>query len=132
MLFRSLRPTRIYVKPIVSVLQAAGNRQQGVIKGIAHITGGAFYEKAPRPLPKGLRLRIRKGSWPVPRIFQLIQAGGNVDDREMYRTFNMGVGMILIMKPRYIKAIQKKLASYKIKSWVIGEVVKGEKGTELI
>jgi len=116
-----LKPTRIYVKPVLSLLPG------GNLKGIAHITGGAFYDKIARILPDNLGVRIDKNSWTVPRIFRLIQNKGNIKDREMYHTFNMGVGMVLITGSASAKSIISKLSTFKLKSWVIGEVIKGKK-----
>ena len=128
-----LKPTRIYVKPILSLLQA--NRKAGkqeTIKGIAHITGGAFYDKIARILPDNVNARINKNSWNVPQIFRLIQNRGNIADKEMYRTLNMGVGMVLIVEANAAKAIILKLSELKIKSWHIGEVAEGKKEIEII
>jgi len=127
-----LKPTRIYVKPVLSLLrsQASGLRPQ--IKGIAHITGGAFYDKIARILPDNVDVRIRRGSWNVPQIFRLIQAKGNIADKEMYYTLNMGVGMVLIVAPSASKTIISRLKQFKLKSWIIGEVVKGKKKVEII
>ncbi len=121
-----LKPTRIYVKPVLSLL---GNH---AVRGIAHITGGAFYDKIARILPGNVNVRLNKSSWVVPKIFRLIQNKGNIEDKEMYHTFNMGVGMVLIVEPNCAKAVISKLAEFKLKSWVIGEVVKGKKEVEII
>jgi len=118
-----LKPTRIYVKPVLSLLKDA--RYRRMIRGIAHITGGAFYDKIARILPKGVDVRISKSAWPVPRVFRLIQNKGNVENREMYHTFNMGIGMALIVAPNNTHAILARLTELKIKPWVIGEVVRG-------
>ncbi|MFA5144625.1 MAG: phosphoribosylformylglycinamidine cyclo-ligase [Candidatus Omnitrophota bacterium] len=128
-----LKPTRIYVKPVLSLL--ADSRTKGLadsIKGISHITGGAFYDKIARILPDNVNVRIRKSSWAVPKIFRLIQNRGNIEDREMYHTLNMGVGMVLITRPKYAQAVILKLAGLKLKSWIIGEVIKGKKEVEII
>jgi len=116
-----LKPTRIYVKPVLSLLPG------GNLKGIAHITGGAFYDKIARILPDNIGVRINKNSWAVPQIFRLIQNKGNIQDREMYHTFNMGVGMVLITGSDSAKSIILKLDAFKLKSWVIGKVIKGKK-----
>jgi phosphoribosylformylglycinamidine cyclo-ligase len=121
-----LKPTHIYVKPILSLLPANS------IKGIAHITGGAFYDKISRILPSNVNVRLNKDSWVVPKIFRLIQNKGNIQDREMYHTFNMGVGMVLIVAPGSEKSIISKLAEFKLKAWIIGEVVKGKKEVEIL
>ena len=80
-----LRPTRIYTRPILEVLKKTR------IKSMAHITGGGFYDNIPRVIPDGLRVVIRKGSWPIPPIFKTIREKGGIGNREMFRTFNMGV-----------------------------------------
>ncbi len=121
-----LKPTRIYVKQVLGLLP---NRD---IHGISHITGGAFYDKISRILPDNVNVRINKSSWSVPQIFRLIQNKGNIDDREMFHTLNMGIGMVLIVAPQSEKAIISKLAASKQKSWIIGEVVKGKKEVEII
>ncbi|MFA5275618.1 MAG: phosphoribosylformylglycinamidine cyclo-ligase, partial [Candidatus Omnitrophota bacterium] len=121
-----LTPTRIYVKQVLSLLP------DGNIHGIAHITGGAFYDKIARILPDNLNVRINKGSWNVPKIFKLIQNKGNVVEREMYHTLNMGIGMVLLVKPENAGNIISKLASMKLKAWVIGEVIKGKKEVAVV
>jgi len=121
-----LKPTRIYVKSVLSLLNTK-YKVLSTIHGIAHITGGAFYDKIARILPHNVNVRINKSSWVVPKIFRLIQNKGNILDKEMYHTFNMGVGMVLIVEPKSTKTIISKLAEFKLKSWVIGEVVKGKK-----
>lgn len=102
------------------------------IKGISHITGGAFYDKISRILPDNVNVRINKNAWELPKIFKLIQNKGSIADKEMYRTFNMGIGMVLILEPQSVKAIISKLAEFKLKSWVIGEVIKGRKEVEIL
>ncbi len=116
-----LTPTRIYVKQVLSLLP------NKFIKGIAHITGGAFYDKIARILPDNVDVKIDKNSWNVPKIFRLIQNKGNVAEREMYHTLNMGIGMVLIVTPASVNSIISKLKEQKLKSWVIGEVVRGNK-----
>ena len=121
-----LTPTRIYVKPVLSLL-AASSDQRLAIKGIAHITGGAFYDKISRILPKNIDVCIEKSSWRVPEIFRRIQYQGNIDDLEMYHTLNMGLGLVLIVQKEKASGIMKKLAELKLKSWIIGAAVKGDK-----
>jgi len=118
-----LAPTRIYVKPVLKVLAAPENK----ITGIAHITGGAFYDKIGRILPANVNVKINKDSWSVPQIFRVIQRKGNISDKEMYHTFNMGVGMVLIVKAGCQKAVMQQLRKSGLKSWIIGKVVKGKK-----
>jgi phosphoribosylformylglycinamidine cyclo-ligase len=127
-----LEPTRIYVKPVLSLLRLAISDKRLAIKGIAHITGGAFYEKIPRIIPKGMAIRIEKDSWPIPKIFRSIQRRGNIDNREMFRTFNMGIGMVLVVDKRYVKTVKDNLSKLRLKSWVIGEVIKGKKEVEIM
>jgi phosphoribosylformylglycinamidine cyclo-ligase len=127
-----LRPTRIYVKPVLSLLHGTRYAVRGTIKGIAHITGGAFYDKIARILPDNVNVYIDKSSWVVPKVFRLIQSKGNIEDKEMYHTFNMGVGMVLIAASASANAIISKLAEFKFKAWVIGEVVRGKKQVEIV
>jgi phosphoribosylformylglycinamidine cyclo-ligase len=114
-----LTPTKIYVKPILDLLGKV------TVSGLIHITGGGFYDNIPRVLPKGLGVRILKNSWPCPKIFKVIQKRGRIADREMYRTLNMGIGMTAILNKGDVKKAQAILKKWAVKSWVIGEVVKG-------
>jgi len=127
-----LKPTRIYVKPVLSLLRAKNHELRTSIRGIAHITGGAFYDKIARILPSNVNARIYKDSWVVPQIFRLIQNKGGIEDKEMYHTFNMGVGMVLIVEPKLTKVVISKLVESKLKSFVIGEIVRGKKEVEII
>jgi phosphoribosylformylglycinamidine cyclo-ligase len=102
------------------------------INGIAHITGGSFYDKISRILPKNIDVNIQKTSWPVPKIFGYIQNKGNIADREMFHTLNMGIGLVLIVKPGLNKKIIAMLAKSKLKSWVIGKAVRGSKKVNII
>ncbi|MDD5195210.1 MAG: phosphoribosylformylglycinamidine cyclo-ligase [Candidatus Omnitrophica bacterium] len=119
-----LKPTRIYVKPILNLLSAQELGSLRAIKGIAHITGGAFYKKATKILPSGLGMLIKEKSWPIADIFNIIAQKGRIDKREMYSVFNMGVGMMLVTQRQYAQAVIKRLSIAKCKSWVIGEIVK--------
>jgi phosphoribosylformylglycinamidine cyclo-ligase len=121
-----LKPTRIYTKPILSLLDAR-RYLLSAIKGIAHITGGAFYGKISRILPANLNAQIDKNSWKVPKIFKLIQNKGDIPDKEMYKTFNMGIGMVLVVKPDSITRIISELDKFSFRSFVIGEIIKGNK-----
>lgn len=125
-----LKPTRIYVKPILSLLSTV-NCKLLTVRGISHITGGAFYDKIARILPENVNLRIRKDSWVVPKIFKLIQNKGGVCDKEMFHTLNMGVGLVLIVEQQSKESVISKLAGFNLKSWLIGEVVKGKKEVEV-
>lgn len=126
-----LKPTRIYVKPVLSLLPRTRDQGRGTIKGIAHITGGAFYDKLARILPGNLNARIYKGSWQVPRIFRLIQQKGRIEDREIYHTFNMGIGMVLVVRIGAARTIIQRLARLGVRSWAVGEVIKGNKEVEV-
>ncbi len=121
-----LTPTRIYVRPVLSL------REKCDIKGIAHITGGAFYEKLMRIFPKDCSVLVKKGSWQVPEIFSLIQKRGNVKREEMFRTFNMGIGMVLVIRKNDIQKARKHLQDFRLRSWVIGEVSRGKSRLEFI
>ncbi len=124
-----LKPTRIYVKPIQNLMLDVG---RPTLKGIAHITGGAFYDKITRIIPKGLGIRIDKNSWQVPDIFKVIQETGNVPDEDIYRTLNMGIGMVLVVDRNSADNIIANLKRQGLKSWVIGEVLKSNKMVQLV
>ncbi len=121
-----LKPTRIYVKPVLSLLNAK-RYALSPVKGIAHITGGAFYGKIPRILPPNLNAEIYKNSWKVSGIFKLIQNKGDIPDREMYNTFNMGIGMVLVVQPDSVSRIKSRLLKFNLRSFVIGEIVRGNR-----
>jgi len=122
-----LKPTTIYVKPFLELMKAVK------VKGAANITGGGFYDNIPRMLPKGARAVIKKGSWTLPKVFRFIAGKADIAEKEMYRTFNMGIGMALAMSARDAEKARKILAKkFKIRSWVIGSVVKGRKGVDLV
>ena len=112
-----LKPTRIYVREILEIIEKFS------IKGIAHITGGAFYEKLTKILPQGLCFSIDRTSWPVPNIFQKIQKKGKIENSEMYRTFNMGIGMALVVAKEDANPVRLFLAEKKIESYLIGKVI---------
>jgi phosphoribosylformylglycinamidine cyclo-ligase len=115
-----LRPTRIYVKKILPLL--AG----GKILGMVHVTGGGLTENIPRILPEGLGVQINSRSWEVPPVFNLIQDLGQVAQAEMYRTFNMGVGFILIIHPEDRDRVSEMLANQGETCFLLGEVISGE------
>jgi phosphoribosylformylglycinamidine cyclo-ligase len=116
-----LKPTCIYVKPVLALLEKIR------VKGMAHMTGGAWYEKLTKVLPKGLCFAVQKGTWPVPRIFELIRDKGRIPEQEMYRTFNMGIGFTLVVAPEDVAGAQALLRMHKLESFVIGEVVQDSK-----
>ncbi len=115
-----LTPTRIYVKPVLEVLKRI------TVRGVAHITGGAFYDNLPRILPKGLGARVDSKAWPEPKLFRLVQDRGNISNFEMFRTFNRGIGMVLVLDSKEVPKAKKILSDFKVSSWEIGEVIQGK------
>ena len=113
-----LEPTRIYVKNILPVVAKFD------VKAMAHNTGGAFYEKLTKCLPDKLAFRVRKGSWPMPEIFKLIMQKDAVAEQELYRTFNMGIGFIVVVGKADVAGVQRALARTRMPSFVIGDVVR--------
>ncbi|MHC4532097.1 MAG: phosphoribosylformylglycinamidine cyclo-ligase [Planctomycetota bacterium] len=118
-----LEPTRIYVRVVVKLLSQY--KVKRVVHGMAHITGGGLVGNIPRVLPKDCNANIKKSSWPVPKIFSFIQEAGPVDEEEMYRVFNMGIGYVLIVAEDFADSIQKKLSRYGEKVYRIGRVSTG-------
>ncbi|MFA6142858.1 MAG: phosphoribosylformylglycinamidine cyclo-ligase [Candidatus Omnitrophota bacterium] len=121
-----LTPTRLYSKSILTL------KKKIKIKGIANITGGAYYDKIPRIIPSGLAIEIYKDSWQVPWIFKLIQKKGAIDDKEIYRTLNMGIGMVVVLSKADVDKSIEILGKSGVKSHVIGKVVKGNKAVKII
>lgn len=120
-----LIPTTIYARAVRSILRHY--RVKNVVHGIAHITGGGLHENLARILPSGVGVTIDRGSWPVAPIFGWLQMLGDVDDDEMYRVFNMGIGLAMVVSPYYAESIQEQLSRIGHESWVIGHVVAGER-----
>lgn len=116
-----LKPTKIYVKPILKLIE------QVKVKGISHITGGGFYENMPRMLREGVALKIDKNSYEVPPIFKLIAERGNIPERDMYNTFNMGIGMAVIVPENEVEKSLKILKEAGEEAYLIGEVVEGNR-----
>jgi phosphoribosylformylglycinamidine cyclo-ligase len=119
-----LRPTTIYTRAVRGVL--AHYTVKSVVHGIAHITGGGLFENLDRILPPGVGVTIDRGSWPAPPVFKWLQQLGDVDADEMYRVFNMGIGLVLVVSPYYAESIQQQLAKSGLASWQIGRAVEGE------
>ncbi len=117
-----LTPTRIYVKSVLALLEKVD------VKGISHITGGGFYENIPRSIPKGLSAKIEKSAVKVLPIFDLIAKTGNVPERDMYNTYNMGVGMSIVVPAGEVDAALEILRANGEDAYVIGEIVKGDDG----
>ena len=116
-----IKPTKLYVKPIIEVIKSVS------VKGIVHITGGGFYENIPRILPANVNAEIDLGSWEVPEIFRLIQEEGNIDSDEMYKTFNMGIGMMLVVNKDDVKKALEFLVKNGENAKVIGKIVGGSR-----
>jgi len=114
-----LAPHRCYLPALEPLIE------RDKIRAMAHITGGGFPGNIPRVLPAGLGALVRRGSWRVPPMFRLIQTGGGIDDAEMYRTFNMGVGMVVVVSPHDLHEVEHSLERRGETSFVIGSVVAG-------
>ena len=121
-----LSPTRIYVKSILALLEKVN------VKGISHITGGGFYENIPRSIPKGLTAKIEKSAVKVLPIFDLIAKTGNIPERDMYNTYNMGVGMSVVVPADEVETALEILRAHGEDAYVIGEIVKGDDGVVLL
>jgi phosphoribosylformylglycinamidine cyclo-ligase len=118
-----LEPTRIYVRSVVKLLSQY--RVKKVVKGMAHITGNGLVGNIPRVLPKDCNAVLKKSSWPIHKIFDFIQKAGPVEEEEMYRVFNMGIGYVLIVAEDFADSIEKKLAEYGEKVYKIGRITTG-------
>ena len=120
-----LTPTKIYVKSVLALLEKVN------VKGISHITGGGFYENIPRSIPKGLSAKVDKASVKVLPIFDLIQKTGNIPERDMYNTYNMGVGMSIVVPKDEVNSALEILKANGEDAYVIGEIVKSDEGVIL-
>ncbi len=120
-----LTPTKIYVKPVLALLKEVA------VKGISHITGGGFYENMPRSIPKGLGVRIRRADVNVLPVFGLIQRTGGISEHDMFNTFNMGVGMSIVVAKEDVPRALSVLKENGEDAYVLGEIVKGD-GVELV
>jgi len=118
-----LEPTRIYVRPVVKLLFQYKVKQ--VVHGMAHITGGGLVGNIPRVLPKDCNAVIKKSSWPKHKVFTFLQNAGPVEESEMYRVFNMGIGYVLIVAEDFANSIAKKLTGFGEKVYKIGRVTTG-------
>ena len=115
-----LTPTRIYARSVMALMKDFD------IRGMAHITGGGITENVPRMLPKGMQALIRKGTWEIHPIFSLVKKKAGVNDDEMYRDFNMGIGMVIAVPAKQADAVLKKANKLGEKAYLIGEIVKGK------
>ena len=120
-----LTPTKIYVKPVLALLKEVN------VKGISHITGGGFYENMPRSIPEGLGVRIRRSDVRVLPVFDLIQKTGNISEHDMFNTFNMGVGMSIVVAREDAARAMEVLKANGEDAYVLGEIVRGD-GVELV
>jgi len=117
-----LRPTRIYVRPVLSLLKRLR------IRGMAHITGGGIPGNLPRSVPDGLVAAVERGSWPIPPVFETLRDAGRLPEAEAFRTFNMGIGWILIVRPSDGDAVLRHFRRAGLPSWRIGEIRRGKAG----
>ncbi len=120
-----LTPTRIYVKSVLALLESVD------VKGISHITGGGFYENIPRSIPEGLTAKINKSAVKVLPIFDLIAKEGNIPERDMFNTYNMGVGMSIVVPANEVDKALEILKANGEDAYVIGEIIKGDEGVVL-
>ncbi|MFC1501126.1 phosphoribosylformylglycinamidine cyclo-ligase [Elusimicrobiota bacterium] len=122
-----IMPTKIYVKEILALLKKFNVKTKNVV-ALSHITGGGFYDNIERLLPDNCKAVIKKNSWKVPEIFKTIQQKGKMTDKEIYRTLNMGIGMVIAVRPKYAARIKQSIKSSKL----IGYIDKGKKSVEII
>lgn len=115
-----LTPTRLYVKPALSLFEEFGANEG--IRGVAHITGGGLVENLSRVLPDGLSCEITPDSWEIPQVFKWIQKLGAIDDDEMERVFNLGLGLVLVVKPEIVERVQGSITAMGIRNWVVGSI----------
>ncbi len=120
-----LTPTRIYVKPMLALME------QVEVKSISHITGGGFYENIPRSLPEGCTAHIDRATLKTPPIFDLIRRKGNIPERDMFNTFNMGVGMSVVVAPDKADEAVRILRAQGVDAYIMGQIVPGEGGVEV-
>ena len=120
-----LRPTRIYAPTILDLIKKVP------VKALAHITGGGFYDNIPRSLPSGLSADVHVETWPIPAIFRQIQDRGRIVENEMFRTFNMGIGMTLVVSASLAEKTIDILKKQRQKAWVIGQIVQGKQGVRI-
>jgi phosphoribosylformylglycinamidine cyclo-ligase len=120
-----LEPTRIYVRAVRRVLRYY--KVKKVVHGIAHITGGGLRENLARIVPEGIAIKLDRGSWTTPAVFDWLKELGNVDADEMDTVFNMGIGLVLVVSPHYAESIQHQLADSGLESWTIGRAVEGSR-----
>lgn len=118
-----IRPTRIYVRPVLSLLKKY--RRKRIVQAMAHITGSGLEGNVPRVVPDNCDVVLKRGSWPMPPVFRLIQALG-VDEEEMYRVFNMGIGFVLIVRPPFVASVVRHMERSGEQPFVIGTIRRGK------
>lgn len=123
-----LAPTRIYVNSVLAVLDEPGHG----VKGIAHITGGGFHENLPRILPNGVGAKLNASTWPLPEIFYWLRKLGNIDCEEMTRTFNCGIGMLMVIKQNRLKHLKNVLSAHGETVYHIGEIIPSDRAKESV
>lgn len=116
-----LTPTKLYVKPVLGILEKVK------VKGMAHITGGGFIENIPRVLPSGVNVEIEYGSWPIPPIFRLMQREGQISNNDMFRTFNMGIGMAIVVSAEDAEQAIQAAEAQGERAYRIGKVTEGDR-----
>jgi phosphoribosylformylglycinamidine cyclo-ligase len=125
-----LEPTQLYARPIRSVLRHYRVKQ--VVHGIAHITGGGLEENLARIVPPSIQIQIERGSWEIPPVFGWLQKLGSIEQAEMDRVFNMGVGMVLIVSPHFVDSIMHQLREHGMQSWKIGSATADDDGSDRV
>lgn len=120
-----LRPTKIYVRPVLSLLDHFDKKS--AVRGMAHITGGGLADNLERILPSDCRIVIDRSVWETPAIFSWLKGLGGIDREEMFRVFNMGIGFVLVVKPKSVEDVRQRLGKLDIRTWVIGQVESGER-----
>lgn len=126
-----LKPTRIYVKPVQELL-ARFNKNDFGIKALAHITGGSFNDKASRVVPPNMTMVLYKNAWPVHEIFKEMQWRGKLDEKECFRTFNMGIGMVCVVRDAIKMDVVRSASRHGLKSYIIGEMIGGVGGVAIV
>ena len=122
-----LTPTKLYVRPVLDILEKIK------VKGIANITGGGFYDNIPRILPSKVKAVIDKGTWVMPKIYNILAKKADIKEKELYRTFNMGIGMVLVLPHKEaVKAKELFKKKHKLRSYIIGHIEKGRKQVTLV
>ena len=119
-----LAPTLIYVQALQPLIKPGATP----LKALAHITGGGFIENIPRVIPKGLQVKIVKGSWPIPELFKEIQERSRLPDAEMFRTLNMGIGLVMVVSPKEVAQVEKQLD----RVYYLGTVERGSQGVRFV